>query len=112
MMSCLQRIISEVDSSLQALVRALQEATSLEMMLLVAWRLALQLALLLVEEEMGHRSQQPTVWPSCQQCGKPLESKGFGLFGISQGKATYGGDPIRRIGDNPPGRGKGVGIES
>ena len=34
------------------------------------------------------------------------------LFGISQGKATYGGTPIRRIGDNPQGQGKGVGIES
>ena len=36
----------------------------------------------------------------------------FGLFGISRGKATYGGTPTRQIGDSPRGRGKGVGIES
>lgn len=76
-MSCLQRIISEVDSSLQALVDALQEAPSLGMLLLVAWRVSRQLALVLVEEELEHRSAQPTVWPNCEQCGKPLESKGF-----------------------------------
>lgn len=34
------------------------------------------------------------------------------LFGISRGKATYGGPPTRQIGDNPRGRGKDVGIES
>jgi len=33
------------------------------------------------------------------------------LFGISQGKATYSGTPIRRIGDSPQGRDKGVGTE-
>ena len=33
------------------------------------------------------------------------------LFGISQGKATCSGTPIRQIGDSPRGRGKGVGIE-
>jgi hypothetical protein len=33
------------------------------------------------------------------------------LFGISRGKATYGGPPTRQIGDNPRGRGKDVGIE-
>ena len=36
----------------------------------------------------------------------------FRLFGISRGKATYGGPPTRQIGDNPRGRGKDVGIES
>jgi hypothetical protein len=35
----------------------------------------------------------------------------YWLFGISRGKATYGGTPIRRIGDSPQGQGKGVGIE-
>ena len=30
------------------------------------------------------------------------------LFGISRGKATYGGAPVKRIGDSPQGQGKGV----
>ena len=38
-------------------------------------------------------------------------TKTFWLFGISQGKATYSGTPIRRIGDSPQGRDKGVGTE-
>jgi len=33
------------------------------------------------------------------------------LFGISRGKAIYGGTPIKRIGDSPQGQGKGVEIE-
>ena len=33
------------------------------------------------------------------------------LFGISHGRATYGGTPARRIGDSPQGQGKDVGIE-
>jgi type I restriction enzyme S subunit len=41
-----------------------------------------------------------------------LSKDEFGLFGISRGKATYGGPPTRQIGDNPRGRGKDVGIES
>ena len=35
----------------------------------------------------------------------------FWLFGISHGRATYGGTPARRIGDSPQGQGKCVGIE-
>ena len=100
-MCCLQSSISQVDRSVQALVVALQEATSLEGMLVAAWRLALQLALLLVEEELGHRSEQPTVWPSCPQCGKPLESKGFvgrqltGLIGTVRWQRRVGRCPDR-----------------
>ena len=35
----------------------------------------------------------------------------FRLFGISHGRATYGGTPARRIGDSLQGQGKCVGIE-
>ena len=38
-------------------------------------------------------------------------TKAFRLFGISQGKATYSGTPIRQIGDSPQGQDKGVGTE-
>jgi hypothetical protein len=43
----------------------------------------------------------------------PFQHSGkiFWLFGISRGKATYGGAPIKRIGDSPQGQGKGVRIE-
>ena len=35
----------------------------------------------------------------------------YRLFGISRGKAIYGGTPIKRSGDSPQGQGKGVEIE-
>ncbi len=60
------------------------------------------------------------LYPEMYQQYRELCERGkFGIgmlwlwfFGIPQGKATYGGTPIRRIGDNPQGQGKGVGIES
>jgi len=42
---------------------------------------------------------------------EPEHLEQWRLFGISQGKATYSGTPIRRIGDSPQGRDKGVGTE-
>ena len=76
-MSCLKTIIPQIDRSLQELVTAIEEASSLGAMLLAAWRLARWLAVKLVEEELAERAQRPTKWPHCEQCGKRLESKGF-----------------------------------
>ena len=48
----------------------------------------------------------------CDRLGVPkFDIKGLRVFGISRGKATYGGTPIRQIGDSLQGQGKDVGIE-
>ena len=77
-MSCLKASIPQVDSSWQELVTAIENASSLGVMMSAAWRLARLLVVKLVEEELAERAQRPTEWPNCEKCGKKLESKGFG----------------------------------
>lgn len=76
-MPCLADSIRHLDPSLQKLVAAIEQAPSLALMLLAAWELARQLAVLLVQEILTQRAQQPTEWPTCPQCGSRLRSKGF-----------------------------------
>ena len=76
-MSCLKTSIPQVDSSWQELIAAIEKAPSLGEMMLAAWRLARQLAVKLVEEELARRAQRPTEWPNCERCGRKLESKEF-----------------------------------
>jgi hypothetical protein len=76
-MSCLRASISQVDGSWQELIVAIGDAPTLGAMMWAAWRLARVLAVKLVEEELVERAQRPTKWPTCQQCGAQLESKGF-----------------------------------
>ena len=77
-MSCLKASIPQVDSSWQELVTAIENASSLGVMMSAAWRLARLLVVKLVEEELAERAQRPTEWTNCEKCGKKLESKGFG----------------------------------
>jgi len=67
-----------------------------------AWQLARVLAVRLVEEELKKRTaQRPTEWPTCEVCGKRLESKGFvarslrGLIGLVRWERRVGRCPAR-----------------
>ena len=46
-------------------------------MILAAGQLARWLAVLLVQEVLTQRAQQPTEWPTCPRCGARLRSKGL-----------------------------------
>lgn len=68
-------------------------------MMLAAWRLARRLAVKLVEEELTRQAQRPTEWPTCEKCGRRLESKGFekrqllSLIGVVQWERRTGRCP-------------------
>jgi len=76
-MSCLRDSISQIEPSFQELVEAIENASTLTLLILSAWHLARALAVRLVEEVLTERSQSPTLWPGCPKCGKSLHSKGF-----------------------------------
>ena len=63
--------------ALQELLRAVEQAPSLALMLLAAWQFARVLTIRLVESVLTQRAQQPTPWPACPRCRTHLESKGF-----------------------------------
>jgi len=76
-MSCLRDSIRQIDPSLQELIEAIENATTLTLLVLSAWRLARELAVKIVNEVLTERGQRPTQWPDCPKCGKRLHSKGF-----------------------------------
>lgn len=76
-MPCLVNSIRHLDPSLQELVVAVEQAPSLALMILAAWQLAHRLAILLVQETLTQRAQQPTAWTGCPKCGARLRSKGL-----------------------------------
>jgi len=108
-MSCLRTSIPQVDGFLQEWVVAIEQASSLGAMMWAAWQLARVLAVRVVEEELKKRAQRPTEWPTCEVCGKQLESKGFvertlrGLIGIVHWERRVGRCPARcKIGQVAP----------
>jgi len=76
-MSCLRDSIRQIDPSLQELIEAIENASTLTLLVLSAWRLARVLAVKVVEESLSEQAQRPTQWPNCTKCGKRLHSKGF-----------------------------------
>jgi hypothetical protein len=98
-MSCLRDSICQIDSSLQELVEAIENASTLTLLVLFAWRLARVLAVKIVEEALIERAQSPTQWPDCPKCGKRLHSKGFvprqitSVIGIIRWKRRVGRCP-------------------
>ena len=76
-MSCLRNSICQIESSLQELIEATENASTLPLLILSAWRLARVLAVKIVEESLIERAQRPTQWPDCPNCEKRLHSKGF-----------------------------------
>ena len=76
-MSCLKDSICQIDPSFQELIEAIDNAPSLTLLILAALRLALGLAVRMVEETLTERAERPTQWPDCPKCGTRLHSKGF-----------------------------------
>jgi hypothetical protein len=76
-MSCLRDSIRQIDASLQELIEAIENASTLSLLILSALRLARILAVRIVEEVLTERGQRPTQWPDCPKCGKRLHSKGY-----------------------------------
>lgn len=98
-MSCLRDSIRQIDPSLQELIEAIENASTLTLLILSAWRLARVLAVRIVEEVLIERAQRPIQWPECPKCGKRLHSKGFvsrqiiSLIGIIRWKRCVGRCP-------------------
>jgi hypothetical protein len=88
-------------SPLEELLVAVENAPTLAAMMLAAWQLARAIAVAVVEDVLAERAQRPTEWPTCDKCGKRLESKGFvertlrGLIGIVRWKRRVGRCPDR-----------------
>ena len=100
-MLCLHDSICYDAPSLQRLLRAVEDAHALSALLLAAWQVARVLTVHLVEAALAERARQPTAWPPCPACGRPLRSKGFAT---RQVKSLCG--PIRwrrRVGRCPQG---------
>jgi hypothetical protein len=76
-MLCLNDSIRHHDPSVQRLLRAVEEARSLTMLVLAAWQVGRLLAVHLIEAVLAARARQPSAWPSCPRCGVALRSKGF-----------------------------------
>jgi len=58
-------------------MEAIENSSTLTLLVLSAWRLARVLAVKIVEESLIERAQRPTQWSDCPKCGKRLHSKGF-----------------------------------
>ncbi len=76
-MPCLLDTIREINPEWQAMFDELAEATTLSLLIMVAWQLAPVLTVRLVEETLTRRAQTKTEWGPCPKCGKRLQSKGF-----------------------------------
>jgi hypothetical protein len=98
-MSCLRNSICQIEPSLQELFDAIENTSTLTLLILSAWRLARMLAVKIVEEALTERGQRPTQWPDCPKCGKRLHSKGFvprqitSVIGIIRWKRRVGRCP-------------------
>ena len=95
-MLCLHDTIHDDDPAVQRLLSAVEDAHSLTALILAAWQVARVLTIHLVEAVLAERSQHPTRWPRCPQCGAGLRSKGFAkrqitsLFGPIQWRRRVG----------------------
>lgn len=76
-MSCLADIILETKPEYRSLLDDISGATTLSLMIIVAWQLARIMAVQLVEEMLAKRAQAKTEWGTCPKCGKRIQSKGF-----------------------------------
>jgi len=76
-MLCLLDSISEKEFALQTFVREIKTAVTFRDLILSAWRLAMAIAVQIVEDELDKRAQKKTLWERCPKCGQRLRSKGF-----------------------------------
>jgi hypothetical protein len=98
-MLCLHDSIRDDDPSVQCLLRAVEDASSLTALILATWQVARVLAVHLIEAVLAERARQPIAWPPCPACGASLRSKGFAqrqmisLFGPLQWHRRVGRCP-------------------
>jgi len=98
-MLCLHDTIHDDDPAVQRLLSAVADAPSLTAFILAAWQVARVRTIHLVEAVLAARSQPPTRWPRCPQCGAGLRSKGCAkrqitsLFGPLQWRRRVGRCP-------------------
>lgn len=84
-------------------ISALEQANSLEKMLIAAWLIAVRLTVILVETLLEHRAEEATQWPLCKKCGERLHSKGFEdrqmntMFGIIHWRRRVGRCPNKCV---------------
>ena len=76
-MVCFTIALRQIDPAWNELINAVEQASTLPLIVLAAWQLARRLTLALVESVLVQRAQRPTSWPPCPKCGATLESKGF-----------------------------------
>ena len=55
----------------------LETAPTLVSIVSIAWFIGIQVARLIVQQELARRAIEPTQWPDCPNCGAHLHSKGF-----------------------------------
>ena len=108
-MSCLRNSIRQIDPCLQELVDAIENASTLTLLILSALLLTRALAVRIVEEVLIERAQRPTQWSDCPKCGKRLHSKGFvsrqitSVIGVIRWKRRVGRCPhVCEIGQIAP----------
>lgn len=98
-MLCLPDSIRDDDPSMQWLLRAVEDASSLSALILATWQVVRVLGVHLIEAVLAERAHQPTLWPPCPACGALLRSKGFAprqmtsLFGPIQWQRRVGRCP-------------------
>jgi hypothetical protein len=78
-MSCLIDTIRETGPEWQTRIDELENAVTISLLIVLAWQLARDLAVSLVEEILAKRGGVKTEWDYCPKCGKRLRSKGFKL---------------------------------
>ena len=98
-MLCLHDTIHDDDPAVQRLRSVDDDAHSLTAFILAAWQVARVLTLHRVEAVWAARSQHPTRWPRCPQCGAGWRSKGFAK---RQGTSLFGPIEGRRRGGRCP----------
>ena len=98
-MLCLNDSIRQDDSDLQQRLAAIEQAQSLTALVVAAWALAQRLSVHIIEFVLAQRTESPTAWPPCPQCGKSLHSKGLvkrevtTLVGVIQWRRRVGRCP-------------------
>jgi hypothetical protein len=69
--------LQETVPSLRPQLEAVQQAATLQNMILAAWKLGFAIALLIVQETLNERGKAPTEAQHCPKCQARLHSKGL-----------------------------------
>jgi hypothetical protein len=76
MIPCFEPLCLE-QSEWEQYCQQMAAAQHLSGMVWIALQMGLLIARRLVEQELGQRAVQPTIWGNCVKCGTRLQSKGW-----------------------------------